>query len=1443
MTGLFSAIASINFPETVNFTDTPESAPITGGGSTHIGSTFAKLTLRSSLSLSIDARGRSARSESSPAMPAARGPLKRDRGGREDDSAGSASPQRPSPPGVNDVADSAHHVIRRTLTASALASWDDRFGPPHLPAAPLGPVGIDGAATVEDFFDGDDDEAAPRRRHGRSASDQEHAGGGLWTTQPGEGERFVYSPGVSCKGSQIGPVNTATSGASTTPTSTPAIPQPPRLVPLLASALTNGAGTTCSVTLRKTLFVPASKRNASTTGQPPPGPGTEALSPPPPVTQSNRPSPINIMQPPLVPLMSPIPTAAVSLATVPSPTGVVPYRHENEVVVSSRGGLTTTTTILLVAPPPASLMAPNGVQHGRRGGGSWAAQEDSSRISKALHVSYSDRFAVKIPNAPPSVIDAADFELQAAAATPASSRVPPPALGHWRLNAIVIELVKTDKMLKLELAQFHDGPTGGAPAAAGGGSTNAPTTTAHVGGVITARCFDPAASERFMQLRFALPTSTGSCNHNGHGNSSSGNIAVGTQLLIGLAKLREKSASDIEWQTNPHPWVIDLTKTSFVVPIRQLDPAVVDHACRAALEPFGSDAGGTAGGVVVASSRVEHGGSRGLIGGSGGQVSSSHVVEGTVLQNGANLAVGGRRRSYYPTELVPSRDVLDEWHHYGSGGRREDEEDVGRPCLPPGSDAAYRLQHNGLVPLRANGANSTGGGRRRAEEEEHHPGGPWNASSSSASPSITSSLRSGSANDGGGGRGGGLGSSHHQFTSAGHPVDRDGASRRSQPATTNGRRANSDDDDGTTARRPTSEYGTQGSESGGSGGIVSAVRAAGVTQYDIARRDAYLHVDAARDEAIAAYDLLRQQAAKTSNRSDSPQVGASNNVVAASSILGTMVMDGGVANHLEEVEGRGASSLRGFDQGGVDDDDVRTVAGKAQGGHWDIDNRAFAAARQRLWRAVLGSRKAEGPCALCGVNFADAATIESHVLRRLLRINANHAARFVVPIAVLDAVQRCVSAAHLMTADANTATNGEGGRVGAAAAGGGGFRELSTLMDLFADNRQGSPFAHQLLCATPFFIRTQGTNIRVHHRCAHLADMYQKGRRMESDVTSTSRCVLCGEAGAQVKCYHPECKKYFHVVCTLFVPDEVRFDTLDPEKPCAACRVHCESSAAMSSSLMAHLWKGAPFPAASSDDGHNGTRSRRRSVKAASRLSPHLSVDPAMISHGIAAVRSIALKYPLLSLLPKPFVAACSSSWSASSSSVQRRRSSRHHGLAEALLDAFQQSLQHAAQPQSFGSSATNGNNSAADREAALAAGPPAFTSSKRKQPVLLIDDDEEEEEESRRGVQRGDGVESKPTSAAAQHPSLSGVAPASWEATSIASQPLLTIGLEKNEANRSMLHKTTPGAEVRGWKGATLTTTTTTLEQTPSTNVSGPPATAADEEHAIIARFAKGHV
>mmetsp|Transcript_73587 Transcript_73587/g.85489 ORF Transcript_73587/g.85489 Transcript_73587/m.85489 type:complete len:106 (+) Transcript_73587:3-320(+) len=51
-------------------------------------------------------------------------------------------------------------------------------------------------------------------------------------------------------------------------------------------------------------------------------------------------------------------------------------------------------------------------------------------------------------------------------------------------------------------------------------------------------------------------------------------------------------------------------------------------------------------------------------------------------------------------------------------------------------------------------------------------------------------------------------------------------------------------------------------------------------------------------------------------------------------------------------------------------------------------------------------------------------------------------------------------------------------------------------------------------------------------------------------------CSLCGQTGATVQCYHPECREAYHVLCAIFSNGYVNFGQRDPFLPCPACPKH-----------------------------------------------------------------------------------------------------------------------------------------------------------------------------------------------------------------------------------------------------------------------------------------------
>lgn len=98
-------------------------------------------------------------------------------------------------------------------------------------------------------------------------------------------------------------------------------------------------------------------------------------------------------------------------------------------------------------------------------------------------------------------------------------------------------------------------------------------------------------------------------------------------------------------------------------------------------------------------------------------------------------------------------------------------------------------------------------------------------------------------------------------------------------------------------------------------------------------------------------------------------------------------------------------------------------------------------------------------------------------------------------------------------------------------------------------------------CKARFVDLLSGTCHLVHPRCAHICEAYQRGQVTIEDIPlhmGSRVCCLCQGAGATVKCYHPECKEEFHVVCALFSHGYVNFGKRDPLLPVPACPKHTQ---------------------------------------------------------------------------------------------------------------------------------------------------------------------------------------------------------------------------------------------------------------------------------------------
>lgn len=101
----------------------------------------------------------------------------------------------------------------------------------------------------------------------------------------------------------------------------------------------------------------------------------------------------------------------------------------------------------------------------------------------------------------------------------------------------------------------------------------------------------------------------------------------------------------------------------------------------------------------------------------------------------------------------------------------------------------------------------------------------------------------------------------------------------------------------------------------------------------------------------------------------------------------------------------------------------------------------------------------------------------------------------------------------------------------------------------------------RLTCQQTFVNLQSRTHHVVHCRCAHLCTEYQNGGNLE-DIAwcdlPTQVCSLCGQPGAYVACYHPDCKELYHAVCALFSGGYVNFGKKDPFLPCPACPRHTQ---------------------------------------------------------------------------------------------------------------------------------------------------------------------------------------------------------------------------------------------------------------------------------------------
>ncbi|CUG86299.1 zinc finger protein, putative [Bodo saltans] len=119
----------------------------------------------------------------------------------------------------------------------------------------------------------------------------------------------------------------------------------------------------------------------------------------------------------------------------------------------------------------------------------------------------------------------------------------------------------------------------------------------------------------------------------------------------------------------------------------------------------------------------------------------------------------------------------------------------------------------------------------------------------------------------------------------------------------------------------------------------------------------------------------------------------------------------------------------------------------------------------------------------------------------------------------------------------------------------------NTLNSSGGSSSSPPPSVTRFYCKTPFVDIVHGTCHLVHPRCAHLCDAYQKGQSSMEDIPLYSggrTCSLCQGSGATVKCYHPDCKEEYHVICALFSHGYVNFGKRDPMLPAPACPKHTQ---------------------------------------------------------------------------------------------------------------------------------------------------------------------------------------------------------------------------------------------------------------------------------------------
>ena len=116
------------------------------------------------------------------------------------------------------------------------------------------------------------------------------------------------------------------------------------------------------------------------------------------------------------------------------------------------------------------------------------------------------------------------------------------------------------------------------------------------------------------------------------------------------------------------------------------------------------------------------------------------------------------------------------------------------------------------------------------------------------------------------------------------------------------------------------------------------------------------------------------------------------------------------------------------------------------------------------------------------------------------------------------------------------------------------------------------------LCRFVFTVSTRDPELNnrswyVHARCIHLSTDWQElhqssaQRRIRGphpcedlsqivEDATTRLCHACRQHGAILKCYHPNCDRWYHSSCAVLSNGHVTFGHLDPEKPCAACPSH-----------------------------------------------------------------------------------------------------------------------------------------------------------------------------------------------------------------------------------------------------------------------------------------------